>query len=118
MKRIQTGVRLSKGRSTLFLIFCITPLHQQVDEDETQLESASATQSEDLKPEQTFSAEEQTTETEQETQKSGSPPLQEQEKVAGFCLILCKILTNQISKNKSKDRPQHRGGSVENLEIR
>lgn len=109
MKKIQAGVRLSEGTSTLFLNFCITPLHQQVDEGETgQLESASAPQSEDLKPEEAFSAEEQTTDTEQEKQKSGSPPLQDQEKVAD--LILCKILTNQISKNKTKARPQHRRG--------
>lgn len=107
MKKIQTGVRLSEGRSTLFLIFYITPLPQQVDGDEAgQLESASATQSEDLKAEETFSTEQQMTETEQETQKSSSPPPQDQEKVADFGLILCDILTNQINQNKSRGASQ------------
>ncbi|XP_051273431.1 DPY30 domain containing 2 isoform X2 [Dicentrarchus labrax] len=54
---------------------------EKVDENETgHLESDP--QSEGLKPEETFSTEEQTTETEQETQKSGSLPLQDQEKEA------------------------------------
>ncbi|XP_040885102.1 DPY30 domain containing 2 isoform X1 [Toxotes jaculatrix] len=60
---------------------------KKVDEGETdkptdpiRVESASAAKNDDLKPEETFSAEEQMTETEQETHKSSSPRLQDQEK--------------------------------------
>lgn len=71
---VQAGIRLSKGRSAHLIVF--TPFHQQVDEDQTgKLDSAP--QSEDLKPEETVS-----TEAGQETQKSGSPPLQDEEKVS------------------------------------
>lgn len=105
-KKRDRTLRLSKSRSTNLLIFYINTFHQQVDEDETgKLESSSAPHSERLEPEETFSTEEQTTETEQDTQKSGSPPLQDQEKVADFCLILCKMLTHQVKRNQS------RGGS-------
>ncbi|XP_039991423.1 muscle M-line assembly protein unc-89-like isoform X3 [Xiphias gladius] len=62
---------------------------EKVDEDKTdkpadsvQVESASAPKNEDLEPEETFSTEEQMTKTEQETHKSSSPPLQDQEKEA------------------------------------
>uniref|UniRef100_A0A3B4UDD4 DPY30 domain-containing protein 1 n=1 Tax=Seriola dumerili TaxID=41447 RepID=A0A3B4UDD4_SERDU len=62
---------------------------KRVDEDETDkpadsfpVESASAPQSDDLTPEERFSTEQQATKTEQETHKSSSPPLQDQEKEA------------------------------------
>ena len=61
-------------------MFYFTTFHQQVDED-GKLESAP--QSEDLKPEETLSAEE----TEQEKQKPGSPLPQDEEKVAEFCTL-------------------------------
>ncbi|XP_068160877.1 DPY30 domain containing 2 isoform X1 [Antennarius striatus] len=55
------------------------PLTDKVDEDEAgHLETPSAQQSEDLKPE-TTSAEERVNDVEQETQKSSSPPPQDQE---------------------------------------
>lgn len=85
-KTVQAGVRLSEGISTHLIIF--TPFHQQVDEDQTgKLDSAP--QNEDLKPEETG---EQTTEAEQETQKSGSPCLQDEEKVSDlYSFYLWKV---------------------------
>lgn len=62
---IQSGVKL--------LIF--TLFHQQVDKE-------GAPQSEGLPPKETFSAEEQQTDTEQKTQESVPSPLQDQEKVS------------------------------------
>lgn len=69
-----------KGNLTdaLFLLF-----HQLVDKGETDLESSSVALCEGLEPEEAFSGEEQVTQTEQESHKPASPPLQDQEKVAG-----------------------------------
>lgn len=54
------------------------------------MESSSAPQSEDIKPEETFSheeQEEQTITTEQEAEKSSTPPLQDPEKVSGHAVV-------------------------------
>uniref|UniRef100_A0A3B4ZMK3 DPY30 domain-containing protein 1 n=1 Tax=Stegastes partitus TaxID=144197 RepID=A0A3B4ZMK3_9TELE len=93
-KRTQTGVRLRKGRATDHCVFqdlILAALHLKVAEEQTgkpedsiRVQSASAPQSDDLKPEETLPNEEQEEQmTEEEAQKSSSPRIQEQEKVAG-----------------------------------
>lgn len=68
----------------ILLIFYITLFCQKVDEDDVQVESAPHIES--LKPEETFSTEQQMTETEQET---SSPLLQDQEKVSDLIHFYC-----------------------------
>lgn len=75
------------GRLLIFTVLC-----QQADENEANnLESPQVPQGEGLTQEEMFSAGEQLTETEEDTQEACSPPLQDQEQVADICTIFLPL---------------------------
>lgn len=118
-----TGLFLNFVHYLIYLFPASHHFHQNINEDKTdepadstQVESTSAPQSEDPKPEETVSTEEQMTKTEeQETHRSSSPPTQEQEKVADLIqstdstwylhkyILLCKMSISLFSE-KSRSR--------------